>query len=150
MTNGKSIAPILGIRNGDENFVTSDLDKANILNEHFSTTGVKLANKLPNTNLTQNNVLISTVTSCVMNINLSYEDIVSLMAKLKADKASGPNSVAPKLLKFAGDSIIRSLLSVFNTSATSNTVPATWKTANISKIKVTMKLIRILIGLFRF
>ena len=67
-----------------------------------------------------------------MNINLSYEDIVSSMAKLKADKASGPDSVAPKLLKFAGDSIIPSLLSVFNTSATCNTVPATWKAANIS------------------
>ena len=56
------------------------------------------------------------------------------MAKLTADKASGPNSVAPKLLKFAGDSIISSLLSVFHTSATCNTVPATWKTANISAL----------------
>ena len=33
--------------------VTSDLDKANILNEHFLTIGEKLANELPKTNLTQ-------------------------------------------------------------------------------------------------
>ena len=45
------------------------------------------------------------------------------MAKLKVDKALAPDSVAPKLLKFAGDSIIPSLLSVLNTS-TCNTVPA--------------------------
>ena len=50
------------------------------------------------------------------------------------DKASGPDSVAPKLLKFAGESIIPSLLYVFNTSATCNTVPATWKTTNISAL----------------
>ena len=133
-TNGKFIAPILGIRNANGKVVTFDLDKANILNEHFTTIGVKLANELPNTNLTQSNVHVSTVAPCVMNINLSYEGIVSSMAKLKADKASGPDSVAPKLLKFAGDSIVPSFLSVFNISATCNTVPATWKAASISAL----------------
>lgn len=53
-----------------------------------------------------------------MSINSSYESIVSLMAKLRADKASGPDSVAPKLLKFTGDSIILSLLSVLAPPAT--------------------------------
>ena len=93
--------------------VISDLDKANILNEHFSTIGEKLANELPNTDLTQSNVHVSTVAPCVMSINSSYEGIVSLMAKLRADKASGPDNATPKLLKFAGDSILPSLLSVF-------------------------------------
>lgn len=69
-----------------------------------------------------------------MNINLSQEVIVSSMAKLRADKASGHDRVAPKLLKFAGDSIIPSLLSVFQISATCNSVPATWKAANISAL----------------
>ena len=133
-TNNKLVAPILGIRNADGKVVTSDLDKANILNEHFTTIGEKLANELPNTNLTQSNVHVSTVTPFVMNINLSYEGIVSSMAKLKADKASGPDSVASKLLKFAGDTIIPSLLSVFNISATCNTVPATWKAASSSAL----------------
>ena len=54
------------------------------------------------------------------------------MAKLRADKASEPDSVDPQLLKSAGDSIIPSLLSVLNISSTCNTVPATWKAANIS------------------
>ena len=56
------------------------------------------------------------------------------MAKLKACKAAGPESVAPKLPKFAGDSIIPSLLSVFNISATCNTAPAIWKAAKISAL----------------
>ena len=123
-TNGKSIALILRIRNMDGNVVTSNLDKANILNEHFSTIGEKLANELPNTNLTQSNVHVSIVAPCVMSISLSYEGVASSTAKLRADKASGPDSVAPKLLKFAGDSIIPSLLSVFNISAACSTVPA--------------------------
>ena len=109
---------ILGIRNADRKVVTSDLDNGNILNEHFSTIGEELVNVAP----------------CVMNINLSCEGIVSSMAKLKADKASGPDSVAPKLLKFACDSIIPFLLSVFNISSTFNTVPATWKAANVSAL----------------
>ena len=98
-TNGKLIAPILGIRYADRKVVTSDLDKANILNEHFSTIGEKLANELPNTNLTHNNVHVSTIAPCVMNIDLSYEGIISSMAKLKADKAAGLDSVAPTLFK---------------------------------------------------
>lgn len=58
--------------------VTSDLDKANILNEHFSTIGEKLANELPKTNLTQSNVHVSIVAACVISINLSSEGIVWL------------------------------------------------------------------------
>ena len=58
--------------------------------------------------------------------------LTSSMTKLRADKASEPDCVDPKLLKSAGDSIIPSLLSVFNISSTCNTVPATWKAANIS------------------
>ena len=96
------------MRNANRKVVTSDLDKANIRNEHFSTIGEKLAHELPNTNFTQSNVHVSTIVPCVMNINLSYEGIFSLIAKFDADKASGSDSVAPKLLKFAGDSIIPS------------------------------------------
>ena len=40
--------------------------KVNILIKHFSTTGEKLANELPNTNLTQSNVHVSTVAPRVM------------------------------------------------------------------------------------
>ena len=40
----------------------------------------------------------------------------------------------PKNIKFAGYSIIPSLLFVFNISATCNTVPATWKAVNISAL----------------
>ena len=114
--------------------VTSDLDKANILNEYFSTIGEKLANELPKTNLTQSNVHVSIVAPWVMSLNISSEGIVSSMAKLRADESSGPHSVAAKLIKFAGDSIIPSLRFVSNISATYNTITATWKAANISAL----------------
>ena len=58
------------------------------------------------------------------------------MAKSRTDEASGPDSVAPKLFTFAGDSIIPSLLSVFNISSSCNTVTATWEAANISALYV--------------
>lgn len=73
------------------------------------------------------------------------------MAKLIADKVSGPDSVTKKLLKFADDSFIPFLLSVFNRSVTCNTVPASWKAANILGLyKKDDELISIIIGLFRF
>ena len=84
---------------------------------------------------------------------LSIKRCVCFVHSETAVRISQLDSVAPKLFKFAGDSIIPSLLSVFNISATcSDTVLATWKTANISLLssKVTMKLISILTGLFRF
>ena len=39
--------PILGIKGQDGRIVTSDQDKAEILNEHFSTIREKLANEFP-------------------------------------------------------------------------------------------------------
>ncbi|KAL9952413.1 hypothetical protein ACROYT_G039663 [Oculina patagonica] len=54
--------------------------------------------------------------------------------KLKPDKASGPDHVSSKLLKYAGNVIIPSLMSVFTASTASNSVPATWKLANVSSL----------------
>ena len=54
--------------------------------------------------------------------------------KLKPGKASGPNGVAPRLLKLAGNALVPSLLSVFTSSASTNTVPLMWKSANVSSL----------------
>jgi hypothetical protein len=53
---------------------------------------------------------------------------------LKPDKACGPDKVSPKLLKNAGRALIPSLLSLYTSSAKSNSVPDQWKNANISSL----------------
>ena len=72
-----------------------------------------------------------------MNIDLSVETVEKSLATLKPDKASSPDSIAPKLLKHAGKAVIQSLYCRFILSVVSsvtNTVPTTWKKANISAL----------------
>ena len=63
----------------------------------------------------------------VMSIELTHKAIGEGLKKLKADKACGPDKVAPRLLKSAGDTIIPSLMSLYTLSASRNLVPDKWK-----------------------
>jgi hypothetical protein len=54
--------------------------------------------------------------------------------KLKADKAYGPDKVAPRLLTKASHTVIPSLLSLLTSSSTRNSVPDQWKRANVSSL----------------
>ena len=53
---------------------------------------------------------------------------------MKSNKAYGPDNVSPKLLKYAGKDLIPPLLSQFSMSAERNSVPTSWKTANVSAL----------------
>ena len=78
--------------------------------------------------------LIDRVTPCIMDINLSHAEITNSLKKLKPNKASGPDNVARKLLKLAGEALTPSLTSLYSISAACNSVPASWKTANVSTL----------------
>ena len=69
-----------------------------------------------------------------MQIDLSEREMEKYMAKLKINKASGPDKVTPKFLKVAGEAVIASLASIYRISVTRNSVPAKWKEANISAL----------------
>ena len=133
-TNNVSTKPILGIKGEDGKIVTSDQAKAAIFNQHFSTIGEKLANNLPTIDQHTSISIINRVTPTVMDIDLTYENVSTALTKLKADKACGPDKVAPKLLKKAGHTVIPSLLSLFTSSASRNSVPEQWKRANVSSL----------------
>ena len=127
--------PILAIRNVDGSIETSDQGKAEILNEHFSTIGEKLANDF--SKIEQSDVHSQTdqiTTPSVTEINLSFKVIEQSLTNLKENKASGPDMVAPKLLKYAGKALIPSLFSLYSISANCNRVPDTWKLANVSAL----------------
>ena len=133
-TNSQKRQPILGIRKFDGSMETSDQGKADLLNEHFSKIGEKLANKFPVSNQGDCFRHITRITPTVMHIALSTDVISRSLKNLKPDKASGPDNVLPKLLKFAGDALIPSLMSLYTISMTSNVVPKTWKSANVTPL----------------
>ena len=130
-TSKLSCKPILGIKGLDGKIVTSDQEKAEIFNEHFSSIDQKLADRLPDAEYQNSSSLINRVTPTVMDINITYESVSQGLLNLKPDKACGPDKVSPKLLKSAGRALIPSLLSLYNSSAKSNSVPNQWKNANV-------------------
>ena len=111
-TSKLSCKPILGIKRLDGKIVTSDQEKAEIFNEHFSSIGQKLADRLPDAEYKNSSSLINRVTPTVMDINITYESVSQGLLNLKPDKACGPDKVSPKLLKSAGRALIPSLLSL--------------------------------------
>ena len=62
---------------------------------------------------------INTITPAVTKISLSEE---AIKLRITANKACGPDRVAPKMLKLAGDEILPSLISVYNSSADADLV----------------------------
>ena len=134
-TNKLSSKLILGIKGLDGKIITSDQEKAELFNEHFSTIGEKLADTLPAVEYHATfTTTINRVTPTVMDINLSYESVLQGVLNLKPDKACGPDKVSPKLLKNAGRALIPSLLSLYTSSAISNSVPDQWKNAIVSSL----------------
>ena len=106
--------------------------KAEILNEHFSSIGERLAKDLPALNTDNVHTYITRVSPTVMSCELTHVTTKYHLKKLKSNKASGPDNVSPKLLKLAGDAIIPSLTSIHKMSANKNLVPNLWKRANVS------------------
>ena len=110
---------------------TSNHRKVQIVNEYFSTIGEKLACNLPVNSQEDQSTFITRVTPCMMNISVSYAGVAESLNKMKTNKACGPDKVAPRLLKYAGKELIPSLLALYNLSAYCNSVPSSWKTANV-------------------
>ena len=89
-------------------------DKAETVNEHFSTTGEKRANELPPFSEEDCFTHITRVPPTVINMELKHDAISEGLEKLtQGKKACGPDKVAPRLLKSAGGTIIPSLISIY-------------------------------------
>ena len=66
------------------------------------------------------------------SITISQKEIEEKICKLKVKKATGPNGVSARLLKYAGMSIAPSLTSVFKQSFEACKSPDQWKIARVS------------------
>ena len=66
------------------------------------------------------------------SITISQKEIEEKICKLKVKKATGPDGVSARLLKYAGMSIAPSLTSVFKQSVEACKPPDQWKIARVS------------------
>lgn len=69
-----------------------------------------------------------------MNIFISHANVVESMKRMKANKACGPDNVFLRLLKYAGKELIPSFFISIHQEYVRNSVPALWKTANVSAL----------------
>lgn len=111
----------------DRGRVTSDGDKANVLNNFFSSV------------FTQENEDIPTCTRVseemrVPDFEITTADVEAKLKKLKVDKAAGPDSLHPRVLKELSSVISRPLADLMQNSLERECVPQDWRDAHVCAI----------------
>ncbi|MEW8545280.1 MAG: reverse transcriptase family protein, partial [Candidatus Thiodiazotropha sp.] len=106
----------------------SDIQKANMLNDYFSSqTVVNDANKMcPQHTFVQSSTLSS--------INITTQEVKDILDNLDVTKACGPNHLSPRLLKEGSNILANPLSIIFNRSLEQGYFPSHWKDGNITPI----------------
>lgn len=106
---------------------TNDLEKAEAFNQFFSEASQideSQASNLPPVADPPN----------LSNLRIPSQTVYEVLSMLKQNKASGPDSISPRMLKMTAISIAPSLARIFNFSLATGTVPHIWKLANITPL----------------
>ena len=64
--------------------------------------------------------------------NIINEDLRCALNEMKSNKSAGPHKISIKLLKEAGDTIVQSLVTIFNLSLQTEIFPDMLKLARVS------------------
>ena len=124
----KRVTGISNLTKEDNTLTDSDKEKANILNEFFSSvfTLEELSNvpKLP----PRNDGMYLT------DLILTRDAVKAKLNKLDASKASGPDGIPTIILKSLSEEISLPLLLIFNKSLSEGQVPSAWKSAEVTAI----------------
>ena len=113
---------------GKVNVSSTDVDKAEVLGEFFSSVfTIESDEKYPE---------MDTITPSVPFDNNKFEtdDVNKLLKSLNTSKSPGPDQIHPKVLNELADVIDVPLCIIFNSSFESATVPEAWKVGQISAL----------------
>jgi hypothetical protein len=117
----------------NHNKITGDKNMANEFNNFFCKIGPQLAENIQPSDLDPLHYV--TPGSNVFEFrNISSEEVVSVLKKMKASKAPGLDKISGKLLKAAGNSIIESLVYLFNLVLNTGIFPEDMKIAKVTPI----------------
>ncbi len=123
--NSKSCDFIPPLLKTDQTYAASDFDKANTLNDYFtsiSTIDDSRSNLPPFSTLTD---------STLHSIEITPDEIVDVLSNLLVNKANGPDEISHKMLKETSKTINIPLSILFNRSLQESTYPNCWKMANV-------------------
>ncbi len=68
------------------------------------------------------------------DFDISVEDVLGKLQKLRVDKSGGPDELKPRLLTNISEELSKPLCLLFNRSLKEGVVPADWKNANVCPI----------------
>ena len=116
--------------------INKTTDLANLLNEHFSTVGLKLTNEIPWEANSDKSCLeylnISDQRFCFIPTNSSQ--VFSLLNKRSKSKASGLKKICARLICECANLICISICKVFNCSLTTGIFRDDWKCAKVTPL----------------
>lgn len=112
----------------DKSFTKNDNEKANVLNDFFSSVFTKEdINNIPKIeNKSKNNFL--------SDIILTKESVKNKLKNLKTNKAMGPDGIPAIILKELCEELCLPLSIIFNKSISTGEVPKEWKVAEVTAI----------------
>ena len=123
----KNIGPL---KREDGSLILDDKEKACRMNTFFATIGNNLINSLPNA---MDDVFCPEIQQCqapqLYEFKIAHDSVREKVKQLKVKKSVGPDNIAPKLLKAAGNAIVPSLVNLYEFSIERVTVYSMWKTA---------------------
>ena len=106
----------------------SDLSKANLLNDFFSTC---FNSSTPPLSPSPSSLPSS---SCPPGLMCTEDEISHLLLNLPSDTSTGPDGISARMLKLSASSIAAPLTLIFNQSISSGIFPSDWKNSNIVPI----------------
>ena len=118
----------LQMENGE--LAVSNIDKANTLNEYFSTVFIREnVDDMPpeNEGLHTNGVFVS-------ELRVTPDAVTKLLNKLNKDKAQGPDKIPPRVLKELSVPLGIPLSILFNKSLDEGQLPQEWRSAEVTAI----------------
>lgn len=126
------------LKRDDGSLAVCDVEKANMMNAYFSSIGTKLAAQLP-AYLSAPQIGTGTTDDpkdipALAVINIQEGTVKRKILNLKTKKATGPDEVAPRLLRLLGETIAPPLASLFISSFKTGVVPLEWKTAKLTTV----------------
>jgi hypothetical protein len=108
-------------------FVSDSKGKASILNRQYES----VFTREDSTNIPSP---LEPPSPTMPTINISRNGILKQLQNLKENKASGPDSIPPRVLKAAANPVSFCLERIFQASLSTGTVPQDWKQANITPV----------------
>ena len=117
----QSKTSIPDLKRPDGSLATTDIEKAEILNNQFSS----VFTREDTTNIPEFDPL--PYSSPLNNIQISPTEVKKKLAKLRTDKSCGPDGVHPLILNKLADTMCIPLSIIYRTSISTGQVPTTWK-----------------------